>query len=62
MLNDYEAAAVRCWAVDHATRINKNRVTDLHNIIEDAKEIEAFLTGRGTASLTTIQGKHGKLK
>ena len=61
-LNDYESAAVRSWAVDHATRINKNRVVDIEGIIGDAKQIESFLTGRGTASLTSIVGEHGKRK
>ena len=62
MLNDYEAAAVRSWAVDHARRIHSTRIPNIDDLIEDAKRIESYLTGRGTASLTTIQGQHGKLK
>ena len=62
MLNDYEAAAVRSWAVDHARRIYVNRMPNIEDLIEDAKRIESYLTGRGTASLTSIQGQHGKRK
>ena len=62
MLNDYEAAAVRSWSVEHARRIYANRMPNIDDLLEDAKRIESYLTGRRTATLTSIQGQHGKLK
>ncbi len=61
MLNDYEAAAVRSWAVDHAKRINPvARSTE--EVLEEAKKIEAYLTGRTSASVSIIRGSNGKRK
>ncbi len=63
MLNDYEAAAVRSWAVDHARKVySSGRVPCIDELLEDAKKIEAYLTGRASATLTTITRTDGKRK
>lgn len=59
MLNDYEAAAIRSWAVDHAKRINTaSRSTE--EIIEEAKKIEQYLTGKQAATVHSITGSNAK--
>lgn len=63
-LGDYEAAAVRSWALDHAHKLNRARpIATMEDIIEDAKVIEAYLSGRPTGEvLRLVKGKNGRGK
>jgi hypothetical protein len=61
MLNDYESAAVRSWALDHARRCHPT-ARSTEEVIDEARKIEQYLTGRSSASVSIIRSGNGKRK
>ena len=62
-LSPYEEAAVRAWSMDYAIRTNRNNPQlSVQQIIEDAKEIQQYLTGSEPAPVLQIvsKGKNGR--
>lgn len=45
-LPPYDQACIRAWAIDYAIRTNRNQPATPFDIIEDAKEFEAYLVGK----------------
>jgi hypothetical protein len=53
---------VRAWAVDYSIRINHGQNSCPADIIQDAKEIEAYLTGKTARPRVqvVVEFKNGK--
>lgn len=64
-LPTYEQACVRAWSMDYAIRSNAhNPHMYTHEIIEDAREIEAYLMGKDRQPnlKVIVEFKNGKRK
>jgi hypothetical protein len=61
-LPPYDQACVRAWAVDYSIRINHGQNSCPADIIQDAKEIEAYLTGKTARPRVqvVVEFKNGK--
>lgn len=63
-LSEYETALIRGWAFQYAINANRGRQPQrVEELIEDAKEIEVYLRGATTATVSSLsEVRNGKRK